>query len=179
MSAPMIEAAVLLSDQYPGMQFVAALANPNTGAVFRATLDARRRPEIALIDGRARTVMAAADVVICASGTATLEAMLVNRPMVVVYRLAPATYRLAKTLALVKSRFIALPNILAGEALVPELIQHEATGPRMAREAAQWLQDAPSCSRLKARFQALHRELLCDASRQAARAIAELMSGSC
>ncbi len=90
----------------------------------------RRHPAIncQLVSATGTDVMAAADVVVCASGTATLEVMLVNRPMVVCYRLAAKTYALVKWFKLVKSRFFALPNILADEALVPELLQHEVTG---------------------------------------------------
>jgi len=175
MAAPMIEAARLLSADQPDLQFVAAMANPRVGAIFRQSLAGRQQPGILLAEGQPRTVMAAADVVICASGTATLEAMLINRPLVVVYRLAAATYLLAKLLALVKSRFIALPNILAGEALVPELIQGEATGPRMAREASRWLRNEPSRRLLGSRFEALHRELRCNAAHKAALAIAGLL----
>lgn len=178
LSGPMIEAAALLSATYPDTVFVAAIANPRMNGIFSNALTHRRHPEILLIEGQPRTVMAAADVVICASGTATLEAMLIKRPMVVAYRLAAATYRLAKALALVKSRFIALPNILAGEALVPELIQHEATAQRMAEEASRWLQDEPSRLELLERFEALHRELLCKAGQQAAKAITDLLQAS-
>ncbi len=178
LSAPMIEAAALLSVAHPDLGFVAAIANPRAGAIFSGTLAARPAAEILLIEGRARTVMAAADVVICASGTATLETMLIKRPLVVVYRLAATTYQLLRSLHLFKSRFFALPNILAGEALVPELIQHQATGPRLARETTRWLQDGPSRLELNARFEALHRELLGNASQRAAGAIGQLLQHS-
>jgi len=175
LSASMIEAAALLADQHPGARFAAAIANQRADRLFRDALARKQHPEILLVRGQPRTVLAAADVVICASGTATLEAMLVNRPMVVTYRLAAASYWLARTLNLVKSRFIALPNILAGEALVPELIQHEATGHRMAQEASRWLQDKASRNALRERFEALHRELLRGTGRRPADAIAELL----
>ena len=178
LAAPMIEAARMLSEDSPDLQFVTALANARVGAIFRQALADGQRPVIHLAEGNPRTVMAAADVVICASGTATLEAMLINRPLVVAYRLAAATYRLANTLALVKSRFIALPNILAGEALVPELIQDAATGPRLAREASRWLEDEPARRRLGIRFEALHRELQCNAGHKAAHAIASLLGAA-
>jgi len=187
LAAPMIEAAWLLSREFPDLRFVAAMANPAVAAVFRNTLASMNAgskmeagavalaPPIELIDGRARTVMAAADVVLCASGTATLEAMLVNRPMVSSYRLAPATYRLAKSLKLLRIQHFALPNILAGAMLVPELIQQAATGERLAEEAKRWLLDPESCQALRTRFTALHHELRSNASRQAAAAIAALL----
>jgi lipid-A-disaccharide synthase len=175
LSAPMIEAAAILSANHPDLVFVAALANPRMDAIFRTALARRPAADIRLVAGQAQTVMAASDLVICASGTATLEAMLVNRPLVVVYRLAAATYWLARLLRLVKSRFIALPNILAGEALVPELVQRQATGPAIAREANRWLGDQQARARLDARFAALHRELLPGSAQQAAGAIATLL----
>ena len=187
LAAPMIEAAWLLSREFPDLRFLAAMANPAVAAVFRnalASMNAGSKmeagavalaPPIELIDGRARTVMAAADVVLCASGTATLEAMLVNRPMVSSYRLAPATYWLAKSLRLLRIRYFALPNILAGSMLVPELIQQAATGERLAEEAKRWLLDPESCQALRTRFTALHHELRSNASRQAAAAIAALL----
>lgn len=175
LSAPMIEATALLSVAHPDLGFVAAIANPRAGIIFRGVLAARPAAEILLIEGRPRTVVAAADVVICASGTATLETMLIKRPLVVAYRLAAPTYRLLRSLHLFKSRFCALPNILAGEALVPELIQHQATGARLAQETTRWLQDEPARLELNARFEALHRELLGNASQRAAGAIGQLL----
>jgi lipid-A-disaccharide synthase len=187
LAAPMIEAAWLLSREFPDLRFVAALANPAVAAVFRHALDkasvranaqagnSSAAPPIALIDGQARTVMAAADVVLCASGTATLETMLVNRPMVATYRLAPASYQLAKTLKLFRTQFFALPNILAGAALIPELIQQAATGERLAQEAKRWLLDRESCRVLSEQFTAMHHELLGDASVRAGTAISDLL----
>jgi lipid-A-disaccharide synthase len=132
-------------------------------------------PPVRLIDGDAHTVMAAADVVLCASGTATLEAMLVNRPMVSIYRLAPATYGLAKMLRLLRIRNFALPNILAGSTLVPELIQEAATGKRLAEETRRWLLDPDACQALRNRFTALRQELLGNAGSTAAAAIGAML----
>jgi lipid-A-disaccharide synthase len=119
--------------------------------------------------------MAAADVVLCASGTATLETMLVNRPLVMAYRLATSTYLAAKHLRLIKPQLFALPNILAGERLVPELIQDEASGERLAAEAERWLDDPGRAANLGRRFRELHDELRCDASGRAAAAVSELL----
>ncbi|MSQ97971.1 MAG: lipid-A-disaccharide synthase [Xanthomonadales bacterium] len=190
LAAPMIQAAWLLSREFPDLRFVAAMANPTVSAIFGTILASMNAafntaasgvagagavaPPVELIEGRARIAMAAADVVLCASGTATLEAMLVNRPMVSSYRLAPATYRLAKSLKLLRIRYFALPNILAGAMLVPELIQQAATGERLAEEAKRWLLDPESCQALRARFTALHHELRSNASHRAA-AIAALL----
>jgi len=115
--------------------------------------------------------MAAADLVICASGTATLEIMLINRPMIVCYRLASMTYTLAKLLRLVKSRFFSLPNILANEALVPELLQNEVTGERIAQEASRWLEEPDLRARLNDRFSQLHEQLRINAAASAAHVV--------
>jgi lipid-A-disaccharide synthase len=187
LAAPMLEAATLLLPEFPDLQFVAAMANAEVRDVFRSVLaDAKDKvssgandgpgaPPVRMIDGHAHTVMAAADVVLCASGTATLEAMLVNRPMVSIYRLAPATYGLAKMLRLLRIRNFALPNILAGSTLVPELIQQAATGQRLAEEARRWLLDPDACQALRNRFSELRQELLGSATNSAAAAIGAML----
>jgi lipid-A-disaccharide synthase len=177
----MIGAAQRLADRAPGLRCIAAIANQRVGAVFQTALqrfDQGQASAIQAFEGRVRTVIGAADVVLCASGTATLETMLVNRPMVVAYRLAPATYHLAKGLRLVKRQWFALPNILAGERLVPELIQAEVTAERLAREARHWLTDTHAREVLHARFDALGRELRCDASNRAADAVAAVLGAA-
>ena len=102
---------------------------------------------------------------------ATLEVMLVNRPMVVCYRLSPTTYKIAKWFKLVKSRFFSLPNILASEALVPELLQHEVTGQRIAEEVIRWLDQPTLRENLKQRFDLLHGQLRIDAAASAAKIV--------
>jgi lipid-A-disaccharide synthase len=131
--------------------------------------------DIALVPNQPRQVIAAADVVLCASGTATLETMLINRPLVMVYRIAASTYLLVKYSRLVKPQLFSLPNILAGEALVPELIQDEATAGRMAEEVQRWLASPGHRTALQQRFDALHAELRCGASERAAAAVATLL----
>jgi lipid-A-disaccharide synthase len=104
--------------------------------------------------------------------------MLINRPMVVSYRLASSSYQLGKALKLVRVKFFSLPNILAGEALVPELLQDDASGPRMAEEVLKWLEDASRRQALQARFSQLHEQLRCNASARAAVAVAGLAQWS-
>ena len=175
LAEPMIEAARVLASRRPELQFVAAMASENVRNVFRETMDRLDFTDIALVEHDPRTVIAAADAVMCASGTATLETMLVNRPMAVAYRISPSTYQLVKKLGIVKPQFFALPNILAGAALVPELIQHEATGDRLAGEIDKWLEDENSRTALRERFLELHDQLRCDASKRAAEAICGLL----
>ncbi|KAA9129599.1 lipid-A-disaccharide synthase [Marinihelvus fidelis] len=179
LAGPYIEAAVELASRRPGIRFVAPMADEGARACFesvRETMNsAAKAVDIQLVDGRALEVMAAADVVLVASGTAALECMLVNRPMVVSYRLAPATYRILRHFRLMKTAHVSLPNILAGEALVPELFQHDVTGPALADAAEAWLDGPDRRAALTARFDALHRELRIDAAASAAAAIAELL----
>jgi lipid-A-disaccharide synthase len=117
--------------------------------------------------------MVAADVVLLASGTAALEAMLCKRPMVVGHRIAPSTYRLVKGLGLLKSRFVSLPNVLAGEALVPELLQDDCTAPKLAAAVVAWFRDPEAVAALRPRFRAIHEALRRDASARAAEAVME------
>jgi lipid-A-disaccharide synthase len=124
-----------------------------------------------VFSGRGKQVIAAADFVICASGTATLEVMLINRPMVVCYRLTDISYTMVKWLKLLKSEFFSLPNILASEALVPELSQQEVNGKRISKEVSNWLDQPEKCAELKQRFDLLHRQLKMDAASTAATAV--------
>ncbi len=115
--------------------------------------------------------MAASDLVLVASGTATLEAMLLERPMVVAYRLAPATYAVARGLRLVKSRFFSLPNILAGAPLVPEFLQTRATPEAMSAAALSYLKSPGRVRELQEEFRRQHALLRRGASDTAARAV--------
>jgi lipid-A-disaccharide synthase len=171
----MIEAAKRLLETHPELRFIAAMANQQSTEIFQEAMSKTNCPDISLIEGQTRTVIAAADVVICASGTATLETMLINRPMVVAYRLASPTYLLAKTIKLVNSKFISLPNILAGETLVPELIQDEANGKKLADAARNWLDDENHREKLKTRFDELHRLMLADKSPTAHQVVVEFL----
>ena len=175
---PMLEAAASLSAADAGLEFIAAMANQRVRSQFEQLYGEGRFPTVRIVDQRAREVIEAADLVICASGTATLEIMLINRPMVVAYRIAESTYRLAKATKMVSASRFALPNILAGEDLVPELLQHDATGGRMAEEATRWLQDADRRSAVKDRFSELHETLRCNASEQAGLAVTKLLKQS-
>jgi len=126
------------------------------------------------VQGEARLAMAASDVVLCASGTATLEAMLLKKPMVVAYRMAPLTYHIVRRL--VKVRYVSLPNLLAGQDLVPEFIQHRATPKNLADAILVNLHDDRRRDELVRRFTELHEELRMDASAQAASAIGDLLT---
>lgn len=168
-------AAALLAARRPGVRFIAAMASVPIRERFKAQL-ARHAPglPVQLIDGRSREVMAAADFVMLASGTATLEAALLKRPMVVAYRVAASSARIVRGLGMIKIGQFALPNLLAGEALVPELIQEAVTPTSLATETVALLDDAPRRARLVAHFTALHETLRQGADRRAAEAVLAL-----
>jgi len=128
-----------------------------------------------IIDGHSHRAMKAADLVVLASGTATLEAMLLKRPMVVCYRLAPLTWMLAKRL--VKVKHVGLPNLLADESLVPELLQNRATVPELTAAIERLLCDTEQRQYLLSRFADIHLQIRRDASIQAAAAVLELIAG--
>jgi lipid-A-disaccharide synthase len=176
LAAPMIEAARILASQRPELHFISAMANATVRNLFEAELRQAGNPDIRLFDGRPLDVMAAADVVLVASGTAALETMLVNRPMVVCYRLSKSTSALVKLFRLLNTEYVSLPNILADEHLVPELLQQEATGARMAEEVLRWLNDKDRRASVQARFAGLHQQLRCDAGAKAAEAIHALLN---
>ena len=130
---------------------------------------------IKLINGQSRDVMSASDVVVLASGTATLEAMLLKRPMVVAYRVSKFTHYIMKRL--LKTQFISLPNLLAGKELVPELIQDLAQPDLIGQRVLERLNSAKAVE-MQESFTRLHKELRCDASEQAADAISNLLEHS-
>ncbi|MBC7984368.1 MAG: lipid-A-disaccharide synthase, partial [Candidatus Obscuribacterales bacterium] len=125
-------------------------------------------------DGRAQEAMAASDAVLLASGTATLEAALIKRPMVVAYRLGWLTSFLLRELKLMKAPFFAHPNLLAGRLIVPEYFNEQVTanvlGPAMLAQL-----ERPDRDELLQTFDAIHTALRCDANHQASAAILELL----
>ncbi len=181
LGADFLAAAARVLAAEPRLQVVAPMANARARAVFETLLASHPdaailAPALQVIDGGARTLMIASDVILLASGTATLEAMLAKRPMVVAYKVAPLTYWLVKTLGLLKIESYALPNVLARERVVPELMQHECTPPALADAVLQWLDAPGAAAALLPRFRELHLQLRRDASAQAAAAVADVLA---
>jgi lipid-A-disaccharide synthase len=167
---------VWLQRQRPGLKFVAALANEGAHRTLAAALDAAgMRDRVTLVDGNAQQVMAASDVVLLASGTATLEATLVKRPMVVAYRLSALTTFLLKTLKLFKAPFFAQPNLLAGRQVVPEYFNDEVRADVLGPAVLAQLERADR-DQLVQTFASIHDTLRRDASARAAEAIVGLLS---
>lgn len=169
----LLQAACLLAHQRAGLRFVLPVAPGMRAAV--QTLVARWAPELALqlIDGRAHEVLAACDLTLIASGTATLEAALFKCPMVVVYKMNPLNHRLMKGKGYLP--WFSLPNILLRDFVVPELIQEAATPEAIAHEALTWLDNGPRRAALRQQFTELHLTLRQDTARKASDAIATLL----
>lgn len=167
-----LSAADRLRAMRPGIRFVVPCASPERRAQLEQLLVGRDLP-LTLLDGHSHEALAACNAVLIASGTATLEALLYKRPMVVAYSVAPLTFRILKRL--VKSPYVALPNLLAQRLLVPELLQDAATPEAMAQLLSPLLDNGDIQTE---GFDAIHRTLRCDASSQAAQAVLELVEAS-
>ncbi len=177
LAEPFLRTALWLRERRPALRFAAPLATPATRRMFEE-IRQRTAPDlpVTIVEGRAREVMAAANVVLAASGTATLEAMLLKRPMVMAYRLSGFSHWLLKQL--VRTPYFALPNLLANRPLVPEFIQDQVTPANLGQVLLDFLDDPERVSQLEQAFTVIHHELRRDASRQAAQAVLELIHGS-
>ncbi|QUE74671.1 lipid-A-disaccharide synthase [Stutzerimonas stutzeri] len=167
-----LAAAERLRSMRPGIRFVVPCASPERRAQLEQILAGRDLP-LTLLDGQSHAALAACNAVLIASGTATLEALLYKRPMVVAYSVAPLTFRILKRM--VRSPYVALPNLLAQRLLVPELLQDAATPDAMARLLSPLLDNGDVQTE---GFDAIHRTLRCDASSQAASAVLELVGAN-
>lgn len=187
LGAIFIDAARQVSAALPGLRIVIPAANAQVHARLKALLAKGSRDESAplLLEGHAHEAMLAADVVLLASGTATLEAMLAKRPMVVGYRVSPWSYRIARAFNMLKTDVYALPNILAracglgGEKLVPELMQDGCTAANLAEATLALFADSERRGAIVAAFEQLHRALRGseggEAGERAAAGVAELL----
>ncbi len=154
-----IATARLIARQLPAAQFLVPLATRETRDLFEAALYRRDAPELALtiMFGHAHEAMAASDVVIVASGTATLEAALLGKPMVIAYRMPAASYWLLKGKGYLP--YYGLPNILSGKFVVPELIQDDANADNLAQAVLNLYRDANVRDRIERKFADLRSSL--------------------
>lgn len=173
-----LQAALQLLARHPDIHFVMPAANEQRHAELldmRLSLPEPVRDRVHLVMGQSQQAMTASDVVLMASGTTTLEAMLLKRPMVVAYRMAPLTYAIISRM--LKTPFVALPNLLAGRALVPEFIQDAATPEALAQAVSERL--VPEATQgLREAFMDIHLQLRRNASERAAEAVAALITGA-
>ena len=157
----------------PDISFVIPAANSHRFLQIKAALqeadDALNRLPIHLTEGTSRDAMIASDVILLASGTATLEAMLCKRPMVAAYKLAPLTYKIMQRIY--KAPFFTLPNLLANEAIIPELLQDDVNDKNMSEHLLSYFESDNSA--LISRFTELHHTLKCNADKTAAHAVVE------
>lgn len=176
LAAPFLGAAIAALQSRPDLRFII----PYSGMEGRACIEqALRQANIFLGDQfqlveNSQLAMSAADFIVLASGTASLEAMLLRKPMVVCYRLSPLTYAIASRI--VNVPHMALPNLLAGQRLVPELVQDEVTVTAIRDEILHYFSDPADFETKLGEFERLHRELRKNASTTAAAAIKDLVS---
>ena len=170
LGALFVDTARFLLAEKPLLRFIIPAANQARRQQLEAILAEAPNLPIEILDGQSQTALQACDAVLIASGTATLEAMLFKKPMVVAYKLAPLSYWLLKKM--VKSPYISLPNLLAAEMLVPEFIQDAATPEALGQAVLTQLRDG---SKQTERFAELHQSLRCDASQRAAQAVLQLL----
>ena len=169
------KACGLLIDRYPDLQFVAPMVSPTLREAFKVQIDAAGMGDhIKLIDGKAQAAIAAADVVLLASGTASLQTALYGRPMVAAYKLSPLTYLMHRLFKLVKVKYFAMPNLLTDEPMVPEFLQDDATPEALSAAIAELLDDPERRAVIESRFVALRAELTRGAQQRAAKAILDL-----
>ncbi len=166
-----------LAAQRPHLVFIAPMASAATRQIFAKGMQ-QHAPgiDVRLIDGQAQTALIAADVVMVASGTASLEAALCKRPMVVVYRLGGLTAWILRRLNLVKAKFFAQPNLLADRRVVGEYFQEDIFPESIGAELLMWLDDAERRSDLEREFSRIHADLRRGAGNRAAQAIVALLA---
>ena len=173
---PFLQTAAALRQQLPDLEVVVPLVNQKTRVIFDEQLSrfgAGLDPVVAM--GRTRAALAAADVVLVASGTATLEGLLSKRPMVVGYRANAATYALIQGLGMVKVRHVAMANLLADERLAPELIQQDCEPAKLLPPLVDFFAHADKREQIARRYAEIHRQLRTDTNREAAEAVMALL----
>jgi lipid-A-disaccharide synthase len=169
------EAARLMQAQRPDLRCVVPAIPALRGAIEAAARACGMAQSIQIVSGQSHAVLAACDVTLIASGTATLEAALFKRPMVIAYNMNWLTYQLMKRKHL--QPWIGLPNILCRDFVVPELVQQAVTPAALATATLQWLDDPDRVRALEQTFAALHADLQRDTSRLTADAIAQVLAG--
>ena len=168
-------AAALVRDTQPGAQFVVPAATSKLRALIETQLaDAGVTDAFCVTDGGSIEVMAAADVVVLASGTAALEAALLCRPTIAAYKVSRLTAMILRVFKLLKTDYFTLPNLLTETPVIPELIQEAATPEAVASEVTALLGDPARCEAIATRFAKLRTELALGADERAAEAVINL-----
>jgi len=170
----LLAAAALLNQQRPGLRFVLPVVPGLRELVEPLRHRLAPAAEVQLLDGRSHEALAACDLSLVASGTATLEAALFKRPMVITYVMNPISWQMMKRMRY--QPWVGLPNILLEDFAVPELLQDAATPQAIASAALTWLDDPAACDRLAARFDRLHGELACNTAQAATDVVEALLA---
>jgi lipid-A-disaccharide synthase len=168
-----LQAASLIKQSIPNVKFVIPAANTERKKQLDDVLQDFEHLDITLLDGMSSEAMCAADVILMASGTAALEGMLFKKPLVVSYKLS--TLSAFFLFRMLRQPFVSLPNLLAGKALVPEILQDDATPESLSKAVLTFLQDENAAKDLHQSFLALHKSLRLNADEAAAKAISELI----
>jgi lipid-A-disaccharide synthase len=171
---PFLQAVARLARSRPALRFVLPVAPGLRGLVEPLVHQHAPDAGVMLLDGQSHTALAACDLTLIASGTATLEAALFKRPMVIGYTMNALTWMLMKRMAY--QPWFGLPNILEREFVVPERIQEHCHAVQLERDVLEWLDDAPRRDRLAARFADLHLRLRQDTARRATDALAQVFA---
>ncbi len=176
MADTFIQTALLVREKWSDARFLVPLASRETRALFEEAIYRNHAEDIAftLFFGHAVDAMIASDIVLVASGTATLEAALLKRPMVITYKMAPLTYSLKKRKKY--QPYVGLPNILSGKFVVPELLQDEATPENLSRALINLMQDEAVIRKLEDVFAEMQRSLRQNTAEKASLAILPLLA---
>lgn len=166
-----VKTAKLIADEQPKAQFLVPLITRETRKIFQQAIFDNQAQDLPLqiLFGHAHMAMEAADAVIVASGTATLEAALLKRPMVITYRMPALSWQILKRMNYLP--YVGLPNVLAGRFVVPELLQHDATPDKLAEAMLRMLGDRALMADIRAEFTRIHQSLRQNTEEQAAQAI--------
>ncbi len=176
MADTFVQTAKLIHERLPGALFVVPLTTRETRLQFEMAIYTQQAGEVPfrLLFGHAQDALGAADVSLVASGTATLEAALIKRPMVITYKIARFSYWLMKRMAYLP--YVGLPNVLAGRFVVPELLQDEATPEKLAEALVKLYQDKDGAREIEAAFADIHRQLRRNTAEKAAQAVIECLN---
>ncbi|MHB8950266.1 MAG: lipid-A-disaccharide synthase [Rhodoferax sp.] len=173
------QAAALVYKSQPAIKFIVPAIPTLRASIEHTARASGLQAHLQIMEGQSHLALAACDVTLIASGTATLEAALFKRPMVIAYRMGWLSWQIMRRKQL--QPWVGLPNILCGEFVVPELLQDAATPQALAREVLQWLEACPShpakIAALQQKFAALHLALQRDTPRLAAHAIQQVLQG--
>jgi lipid-A-disaccharide synthase len=173
LAAPFFEAAALVRRAMPGVRFALPALPALRPAIEAAARAAGLGEELLIVEGRSHDVLAACDVTLIASGTATLEAALMGKPMVIAYRMPAISWMLTRRRQL--QPWVGLPNILCEQFVVPELLQHDATPARLSQAVLDWLSAPDRMAAVHDKFSALHARLRRDTATLATHAIEKVL----